>query len=256
MERVGVFICHCGSNIGAVVDCARVAESVKDYPGVAFSTDYKYMCSEPGQEMIQNAIREHNLNRVVVASCSPRMHEKTFRACVAKAGLNEYMFEMANIREHCSWIHKDMEEATEKATILMRAAVAKVHLNAPLQAGESPVTKRALVIGGGIAGLITGLVLAVVINLLKGKNTNSALLAQVLNKNYVAARETLEAMENPDAMTYYIKAVLGARISNVGFVYDGLKKAVELDPSLAKKAMGHLEFAKYAKDATFCNILK
>ncbi|MBQ5644170.1 MAG: tetratricopeptide repeat protein, partial [Bacteroidaceae bacterium] len=92
--------------------------------------------------------------------------------------------------------------------------------------------------------------------LLKGKNTNSALLAQVLNKNYVAARETLEAMENPDAMTYYIKAVLGARISNVGFVYDGLKQAVELDPSLAKKALGDLEFAKYAKDATFCDILK
>ena len=92
--------------------------------------------------------------------------------------------------------------------------------------------------------------------LLKGKNTNSALLAQVLNKNYVAARETLEDMENPDAVTYYIKAVLGARISNVGFVYDGLKKAVELDPSLAKKAMGDLEFAKYVKDATFCEILK
>ena len=92
--------------------------------------------------------------------------------------------------------------------------------------------------------------------LLKGKNTNSALLAQVLNKNYVAARETLEEMENPDAVTYYIKAVLGARISNVGFVYDGLKKAVELDPSLAKKAMGDLEFAKYVKDATFCEILK
>ena len=92
--------------------------------------------------------------------------------------------------------------------------------------------------------------------LLKGKNTNSALLAQVLNNNYVAARETLEQMENPDAVTYYIKAVLGARTSNVGFVYDGLKKAVELDPSLAKKAMGDLEFAKYVNDSTFCDILK
>jgi heterodisulfide reductase subunit A-like polyferredoxin len=116
VERVGVFICHCGSNIGAVVDCARVAEAVKDYPGVAYSTDYKYMCSEPGQEMIQNAIKEHNLNRVVVASCSPRMHEKTFRACVEKVGMNPYMFEMANIREHCSWVHAGKnEEATEKA---------------------------------------------------------------------------------------------------------------------------------------------
>ena len=154
MERVGVFICHCGSNIGAVVDCARVAESVKDYPGVAFSTDYKYMCSEPGQEMIQNAIREHNLNRVVVASCSPRMHEKTFRACVAKAGLNEYMFEMANIREHCSWVHAGRnEEATQKAIDLVKMAISKVCKNEVLEKGHAPVTKRALVVGGGIAGI-------------------------------------------------------------------------------------------------------
>ncbi|MBQ5652081.1 MAG: CoB--CoM heterodisulfide reductase iron-sulfur subunit A family protein, partial [Peptococcaceae bacterium] len=154
MERVGVFICHCGSNIGAVVDCARVAEAVKDYPGVAYSTDYKYMCSEPGQEMIQNAIKEHNLNRVVVASCSPRMHEKTFRACVEKVGMNPYMFEMANIREHCSWVHAGKnEEATEKAIDLVKMAVSKVCKNEVLMKGHAPVTKRALVVGGGIAGI-------------------------------------------------------------------------------------------------------
>ena len=154
MERVGVFICHCGSNIGAVVDCAKVAENVRNYPGVAFSTDYKYMCSEPGQELIQNAIKEHNLNRVVVASCSPRMHEKTFRACVEKAGLNPYMFEMANIREHCSWVHAGKnEEATAKATDLVKMAVSKVCKNEELEKGHAPVTKRALVVGGGIAGI-------------------------------------------------------------------------------------------------------
>ena len=118
------------------------------------------MCSEAGQSRIQEAIREKNLTGVVVCSCSPRMHEATFRKAVEKAGLNPYMVEIANIREHCSWIHKDMQEATEKAVILARAAVAKVNLNAPLQPGESQVTKRALIIGGGIAGIQTALDIA------------------------------------------------------------------------------------------------
>ena len=161
MERVGVFVCHCGSNIGAVVDCAKVAEELRKYPNVVHSVDYKYMCSEPGQNLIKDAVKEHNLNRVVVCSCSPRMHENTFRACVAQAGLNPYMFEMANIREHCSWVHAGHnEEATEKAIDLAKMAVAKVCKNKELQKGSSPVTKRALVVGGGIAGIQAALDIA------------------------------------------------------------------------------------------------
>ena len=144
MQRIGVFVCHCGSNIAATVDVKKVVEIIAKEPGVVHAEDYQYMCSEAGQSRIQEAIREKNLTGVVVCSCSPRMHEATFRKAAEKAGLNPYMVEIANIREHCSWIHKDMQEATEKAVILARAAVAKVNLNAPLQPGESQVTKRAL----------------------------------------------------------------------------------------------------------------
>ena len=160
MQRVGVFVCWCGSNIAATVDVEKVSATLAKEPGVVFSTNYQYMCSQAGQEMIQNAIHEHKLTGVVVCSCSPRMHENTFRKTCEKAGLNPYMVEIANIREQCSWIHKDMETATEKAVILGRAAIAKVHLNAPLTAGQSPVKKRALVIGGGIAGIQTALDIA------------------------------------------------------------------------------------------------
>ncbi len=160
MQRIGVFVCHCGTNIAGTVDVKAVAEALKFEPGVVFSTEYQYMCSEAGQTLMQNAIKEHKLTGVVVCSCSPRMHEATFRKACAKAGLNPYMVEVANIREQCSWIHKDMAEGTEKAIILGRAAIAKVHLNAPLTAGESPVIKRALVIGGGIAGMQTALDIA------------------------------------------------------------------------------------------------
>ncbi len=160
MQRIGVFVCHCGTNIAATVDVKKVAETLGHEPGVVFSTEYQYMCSQSGQDLIKNAIHEHKLTGVVVCSCSPRMHEQTFRKTCASAGLNGYMVEIANIREQCSWIHKDKEEATEKALILGRAAIAKVHLNAPLTAGESPVTKRALVIGGGIAGIQTALDIA------------------------------------------------------------------------------------------------
>ena len=160
MQKIGVFVCHCGTNIAATVDVARVAEMLGREPGVVFATDYPYMCSQTGQQMIQDKIRELGLTGVVICSCSPRMHEQTFRKACAKAGLNDYMVEIANIREQCSWIHKDRQEATEKAILLGRAAIAKVQLNAPLIAGTSPVTKRALVIGGGIAGIQTALDIA------------------------------------------------------------------------------------------------
>ncbi len=157
MQKIGVFVCWCGSNIAATVDVKAVAEAMKSEPNVVFATDYQYMCSEGGQKMIQDAIQEYGLNGVVVCSCSPRMHENTFRKTAERAGLNPYMVEIANIREHCSWIHKDMAVATQKAIQLAKAAVAKVRKNAPLTSGTSPVIKRALVIGGGIAGIQTAL---------------------------------------------------------------------------------------------------
>ena len=160
MQKIGVFVCWCGSNIAATVDVKAVAEAARKVPGVVFSADYQYMCSEAGQGLIKDAIKEHGLTGVVVCSCSPRMHEATFRKAVQAVGLNPYMLEVANIREQCSWVHKDMATATEKAIALMQAAVAKVTLNTPLTAGTTPVTKRALVIGGGIAGMQTALDIA------------------------------------------------------------------------------------------------
>ncbi len=160
MQRVGVFVCWCGSNIAGTVDVQTVSEALKNEPGVVFSANYQYMCSQAGQDMIKKAVKEHSLTGIVVCSCSPRMHEATFRKTAAAAGLNPYMVEIANIREQCSWVHKDMLTGTEKAVILGKAAIAKVNLNTPLIPGETPVTKRALVIGGGIAGIQTALDIA------------------------------------------------------------------------------------------------
>ena len=160
MQRIGVFVCWCGTNIAGTVDVVAVAEALRNEPGVVFSDNYQYMCSQAGQDLIKNAIKEHKLTGIVVCSCSPRMHEATFRKTAAAAGLNPYMVEIANIREQCSWVHKDIPTGTEKAIILGKAAVAKVNLNTPLTPGESPVTKRALVIGGGIAGIQTALDIA------------------------------------------------------------------------------------------------
>ena len=160
MQRIGVFVCHCGTNITGTVDVGKIVEMVKPEPGVVHAGQYPYMCSEAGQSMIIKAIKEHNLTGVVVSACSPRMHETTFRKAAEKAGLNPYMLEIANIREQCSWIHKDKKEGTQKALALTLAAIAKVNMNVPLFADESPVTKRALVIGGGIAGIQTALDIA------------------------------------------------------------------------------------------------
>ncbi len=160
MQKIGVFVCWCGSNIAATVDVAAVSEALSHEAGVVFSTNYQYMCSQTGQELMQEKIRTLGLTGVVVCSCSPRMHEATFRKACEKAGLNPYLVEVANIREQCSWIHKDRALATQKAIILGRAAIAKVRRNTPLTAMSSPVTKRALVIGGGIAGIQTALDIA------------------------------------------------------------------------------------------------
>lgn len=158
--RIGVFVCWCGSNIAKTVDVEAVAEAAKSFPGVVYATDYKYMCSEPGQNMVAEAIKEHNLDRVVIASCSPRLHEPTFQRCIGAAGLNPYMVEMANIREQCSWVHERTPETTEKAIELTRMAVAKVARNVPLFQNDIGITKRALVIGGGVAGIQAALDIA------------------------------------------------------------------------------------------------
>ena len=157
MRRIGAFVCHCGTNIAGTVDVKAVAEALGRERGVVFSADYPYMCSAAGQKMIGDAVREKKLDGVVVCSCSPRMHEATFRKAAQAAGVNPYMVEIANIREQCSWIHKDVTEATEKAVALGRAAVAKVMNDSELTPGTSGVEKRCLVIGGGIAGIQTAL---------------------------------------------------------------------------------------------------
>ena len=153
MKRVGVFVCHCGTNIASTVDVKKVAATAAEMSDVAFATDYQYMCSEPGQELIKKAITEHDLDRVVVASCTPRLHETTFRKACESGGINQFLMEMANIREQCAWVHKDKEKATAKAIDLVRSAVSKVAKNEPLELTTIPVERRALVIGAGIAGM-------------------------------------------------------------------------------------------------------
>jgi heterodisulfide reductase subunit A len=161
MARIGIFLCHCGTNIAGVVDIARVREAVKDLPQVVLVAEAKYTCSEPGQESIRKAIQEHKLDRVVISACSPRMHENTFRKTVAEAGINPYLLEIANVREQCSWVHgDDKEAATQKAIDLTRMKVAKVAKNQPLTPQRIGLTKRALVIGGGIAGIQAALDIA------------------------------------------------------------------------------------------------
>ena len=152
--RVGVFVCDCGLNIAGAVDCGAVTEYAETLPDVVCAVRNKYTCADPGQNEIKDAIHQHRLNRVVVASCTPRQHEPTFRQCVREAGLNPYLMEMANLREHCSWVHPgDWEGATAKAKDLVASAVARARLLQPQDELTVPVTKRALVIGGGVAGI-------------------------------------------------------------------------------------------------------
>jgi heterodisulfide reductase subunit A len=160
MARIGVFVCWCGTNIAKTVDVEQVATEARKVPGVAHGAHYKYMCSEPGQALLKQAIAEHRLDRVVVAACSPQLHEATFRSCIGAAGLNPFMVEIANIREHCSWVHSDRAVATAKALDLARMAAARIRRNEPLTQSEIPITKRALVVGGGIAGIQAALDIA------------------------------------------------------------------------------------------------
>ena len=159
--RIGVYICHCGSNIAGVIDPKEVVEFSEGLPGVVRATDTLYACADSGQRLIKEDIKKYNLNRVVVSACSVRMHEPTFRAAVAEAGLNPFLMEMANIREQCTWAHgHDREGALHKAKDLTAAAIAKASFLTPLDMINVPVTKTAMVIGGGVAGISSALDLA------------------------------------------------------------------------------------------------
>lgn len=158
--RIGFYVCHCGTNIAGMVDVEEVAEYTEKLPGVAISRHYKYMCSDPGQELIQRDIRDHGLNRIVVASCSPLLHEHTFRKATEKGGLNPFYFHMVNIREHASWVHSDRAEATIKTKSLVNAAIRRVSHHKALEVKRVPVGADVLVVGGGIAGIHAALTLA------------------------------------------------------------------------------------------------
>ncbi|MDI7277246.1 MAG: FAD-binding protein, partial [Anaerolineae bacterium] len=160
-RRIGVFICHCGSNIAGTVDVKRAAEAIRACRGVVHATDYGYMCSDPGQALIRQAAAEDGLDGVVVAACSPSMHEATFRRTAEAAGVNPYRLEIANIREQCSWVHQETkEEATRKAVAIIASLVAKVRGDESLAPFGTPVTRRLLVVGGGVAGLTVALEVA------------------------------------------------------------------------------------------------
>ena len=159
--RVGVYVCHCGTNIGGVVDVEQVVDFASNLPHVSISRDYAYMCSDPGLELIKDDIKTRNLNRVVVASCSPLMHEVTFRTACVEAGLNPFLFQMTNIREHVAWVHmSDPEAATKKARDLVSAAVSRVAEHLPLDERRTDVKQSALVVGAGIAGIEAALRIA------------------------------------------------------------------------------------------------
>jgi heterodisulfide reductase subunit A2 len=158
--KIGVYICHCGVNISATVNVTQVRDFIARQPHVTIARDYKFMCSDPGQDLIKQDIKTLGVNRVVVAACSPLMHELTFRMAAESAGLNRYLVQIANIREHCSWVHDDKEEATKKAIALVNAAVRRVALQQPLQITRMPVNKATLIVGGGIAGIQAALEIA------------------------------------------------------------------------------------------------
>lgn len=158
--RIGVFVCHCGTNIAGKVNVSEVVEFASKLDNVAVAEEYKFMCSDPGQELIKKNIEEHDLNRVVVASCSPLMHEPTFRGVTEEGGLNPFYFQMSNIREHVSWVTEDPDQATKKAKALISAAVRRVALHDPLTRKEVPVRPEVLIVGGGIAGIHAALTYA------------------------------------------------------------------------------------------------
>lgn len=209
--RIGVFVCRCGVNIGSVVAVSEVAEYAKTIPGVVYATENIYSCSQDTQEKIKEAIEKHNLNRIVVAACTPRTHEPLFRETMQEAGLNPYLFEMANIRDHCSWVHPhEPEKATEKAKDMVRMAAAKVNLAVPLKTTYSDVVKSALIIGGGVSGMNAALEIAE-----QGYSVSVVEREPELGGNLNKIHSTLE---NPDTSEYLknlIKKIKNNKLINV-----------------------------------------
>ena len=219
--RIGVFVCHCGTNIGGVVDVKSVAEYAKTLPGVAFATTNLYTCAEDGLASIRDSIKEHNLNRVIVASCTPRTHAPLFQATVGEAGLNKYLFTFVNIREHCSWVHmKDKDGATEKAKGLIRMGVARVRLLTPQDEPKLPVEKSALVIGGGVAGMAAALSVAkqgFPVHLVE-KEKELGGFVKNLNNLYVTTKDAMESIKPfIQKVTSHpnIKLYLNSKVSDV-----------------------------------------
>lgn len=210
MKRCGVFVCHCGVNIAGTVDIPRVIAELNQSPEVAYATDYQYMCSEPGQALLTSAIQREKLDRVIVAACSPTMHETTFRKAAQRAGLNPYFCEIANIREQDSWVHQGQPEAaTRKAIALVRSMLAKAQLDEPLIPTTLPVVKRALVIGGGVAGLTTAIDIADAgypVLLVERRPVLGGQLAR-MDSLYLAGRGSLPFLPAEDLLSQKIHAV-------------------------------------------------
>jgi len=222
MKRIGVFVCHCGINIAGAVDVERAAEEIRKYPGVAYAGDYKYMCSDPGQNLIKEAIREHNLDGVVVAACSPTMHEVTFRKTTASEGLNPYQCEIANIREQCSWVHQAAPaEATAKAVEIIKTIVEKVRYDESLLPLTLPLIKRAMVIGGGVAGLQAALDIANTgypVILVEKEARLGGHVAQLSGTylNFAAAPDMLASMVEKVEKHPRIQVLTGAEVQEAG----------------------------------------
>jgi heterodisulfide reductase subunit A len=249
--RIGVFVCHCGINIGGVVDVPSVVEHVKTLPNVVHAEDNLYTCSVTTQEQIKESIKEHGLNRVVVASCSPRSYEKLFQETIREAGLNPYLFEMANIREHCSWVHsKEPERATGKARGLVTSAVAKARLLEPLSKVSVPVTKTALVIGGGLSGITAALSLAK-----HGIETHLVEKTKELGGNMKRVAHTLDGedpqellkgmireVEDSDDITLHMETEVESVDGFVGNFHTKLTNGNEFDHGVVIVATGAVEY--------------
>ena len=214
-KRIGVYVCWCGTNIAMMVDVKDVAKEMESLPDVVLARNYKYMCSDPGQDMIIKDIKEHNLNRIVVAACSPRLHELTFRTALEKAGLNPYMLQMANIREQDSWVHVDRAEATDKAKSLVAAAIRRVVHHKPLQKRTVDVHADTLIIGGGVSGMAAALEISEAGKkvLLVEKNENIGGTAAKLNLSFpymndanTAISDLIKKVEESDQITIYKKS--------------------------------------------------
>jgi heterodisulfide reductase subunit A len=225
MSRIGVFVCHCGINIAGSIDVERVVEVLGQDPGVALAVDYKYMCSDPGQKLIRDAIVEHGLDGIVVAACSPTMHEKTFRKTVAEAGLNPYRYESANIREQCSWVHqRDTESATGKAIEIVRTIVEKVRRDEELTPFRLSLIRRAMVVGGGVAGLEAALDIAKAgypVVLVERDDHLGGKMARLSGTylNFEAAPELLQRKIDEVANHPNVQVLLGARVAGLeGYV--------------------------------------